>query len=293
MYFVAGIHGVGKTTCCKRMQEVMGIPHFSASEIIQKVKNEGWDKEKRVSHIDENQRILILGLKETERKYRDFILDGHICLINLEKEIVPIDFEVFKVLKLKRLIIVVADPEIILQRLQSRDHVTWDISLVKKMQAAELAYGRRIANKLKIEMDIIQNNGEFIEKMEKNNIILPIKPIYAEKILSGEKTYEYRKKLCKKDIDIIYIYATAPRKCIIGEVKVNQKVSMEKERLWKESSHVSGIDYNFYNEYFKKEIVASAYQLGEYKKYEKEILLSDIGIDYTPQSHIYIEKLIL
>ena len=38
------------------------------------------------------------------------------------------------------------------------------------------------------------------------SILLSIKPEYVEKILSGEKRYEFRRKLCKDEIDKIYVY---------------------------------------------------------------------------------------
>lgn len=291
MYFVAGTHGVGKTIYCKIIQKMMDIPHFTASEVIRSVKEEGFDKQKRVGNIDANQQILLHGLKNIEHRYKNYILDGHICLINTEKKIVPIDLEVFKEMNMEKLVIVVADPKIIAQRLKQRDHVTWDIQLIKQLQVAEIAYGRRIASALKIDMEIVDNSGETIKKKEKNNIILPIKPVYAEKILSGQKKYEYRKKLCQEDIDKIYIYATAPIKRLVGEVTVEKKVSLRKEDLWNESWKESGIEYEFYKEYFKANDFASAYKLGDYKMYKSGIPLAEIGIDYSPQSHVYIEKL--
>ena len=50
-------------------------------------------------------------------------------------------------------------------------------------------------------------------------ILLPIKPVYVAKILSGEKKVEYRKKVVA-DVDLILIYASAPIKKIVAEFKV-------------------------------------------------------------------------
>ena len=36
-----------------------------------------------------------------------------------------------------------------------------------------------------------------------SKILMSIKPEYVDKIFSGEKKYEYRKRLCKKKIDTI------------------------------------------------------------------------------------------
>ena len=41
-------------------------------------------------------------------------------------------------------------------------------------------------------------------------VLMSINPLHAEKILSGTKKYEFRKIRCKKPIDTIVIYVTAP-----------------------------------------------------------------------------------
>ena len=119
-------------------------------------------------------------------------------------------------------------------------------------------------------------------------MILPIKPVFADKILSGEKKYEFRKKLCSKDIDKIYIYATAPVKKIIGEVKVKNKLGMDKEALWKQTQLGAGISKAFFNAYFQKQNYACAYEIGEAMRYNVPISLESLGINYVPQSYIYV-----
>jgi predicted transcriptional regulator len=127
--------------------------------------------------------------------------------------------------------------------------------------------------------------------LEKENIILPIKPEFADKILSGEKKYEYRKKLCKKEINKIYIYSTAPVKMIIGEAEVVNKISMDKENLWRETQRYAGITKKFYDQYFKCQDYACAYEIGEVKQYRLPITLESIGVEYAPQSFIYVGDL--
>lgn len=56
------------------------------------------------------------------------------------------------------------------------------------------------------------------------NIILSIKPKYAELIYSGKKTVEWRHTYPKKNFywwDCVYIYETAPVKRVTGYFKVN------------------------------------------------------------------------
>lgn len=49
------------------------------------------------------------------------------------------------------------------------------------------------------------------------NLILSLKPQFAQKILDGSKLYEYRKKIpMRNDIDRVYIYASKPIQAIVG-----------------------------------------------------------------------------
>jgi len=44
------------------------------------------------------------------------------------------------------------------------------------------------------------------------NVILSIKPEYVRKILTGEKKFEYRKRIWKDKVKKIYIYSSRPEK---------------------------------------------------------------------------------
>jgi hypothetical protein len=63
------------------------------------------------------------------------------------------------------------------------------------------------------------------------NVLLSIKPEWAKKILSGEKTIEFRKNfplkynLCE---DYIFLYATKPICKVIGCVKVDSYINVQK-----------------------------------------------------------------
>ena len=49
------------------------------------------------------------------------------------------------------------------------------------------------------------------------DVILSIKPKHVEKILSGEKQYEFRKQIFKNpEVENIFIYASSPVKKIVA-----------------------------------------------------------------------------
>ena len=45
-------------------------------------------------------------------------------------------------------------------------------------------------------------------------ILLSIKPEYANKIFDGQKRYEYRKRIPKKEVSKIIVYSSAPEQAL-------------------------------------------------------------------------------
>lgn len=122
-----------------------------------------------------------------------------------------------------------------------------------------------------------------------SKILMPINPIYVEKILSGTKKYEYRKTLPKKNIDKMIIYSTSPIKKVIGEAEILEILIDDKEKIWELTKDNSGINKKFYNDYYKNKDKAVAYKLGKITKYKKEKDLAEYNINYSPQSFVYLD----
>lgn len=120
-------------------------------------------------------------------------------------------------------------------------------------------------------------------------ILLPIKPEYAKKIVNKTKIYEYRKSKCKKNVDKIVIYCTSPVKKIIAEVEVKSIISNTPIKLWNDTKEFSGISKSKYIKYFKNKDTAFAYELGNVILYDIPKTLNDIGINYYPQSYVYLD----
>ena len=120
-------------------------------------------------------------------------------------------------------------------------------------------------------------------------ILLPIKPEYAKKIVNKTKIYEYRKSKCKKNVDKIVIYCTSPVKKIIAEVEVKYIISNTPIKLWNDTKEFSGISKSKYMKYFENKDTAFAYELGNVILYDIPKTLNDIGINYYPQSYVYLD----
>lgn len=63
--------------------------------------------------------------------------------------------------------------------------------------------------------------------------LMAIQPQYAQAILAGEKTVEFRKLALAPDIDTVLMYETAPTQRVVGFFKVDDTVRLAPSSLWR------------------------------------------------------------
>lgn len=119
-------------------------------------------------------------------------------------------------------------------------------------------------------------------------ILISINPKYVEKILDGTKKYEFRTKAAKEDIESLIIYSTFPTKKVVAEVEIVEVLKMTPDELWEATKSNSGINKADYDKYFKDRIVAYAYKLGKVLKFSTPRELNYYGVNFAPQSFVYI-----
>lgn len=121
-------------------------------------------------------------------------------------------------------------------------------------------------------------------------VLMAIKPKYAMQIFSGEKTFEYRKNRFKRsNVDSIIIYVTAPVMRVLGEVELIDILEDSPMNIWNKTWSKGGIEKKKFDHYYEDKSKAYAYVLGNAEQYEEEKTLSDYGIDYYPQSYVYLD----
>lgn len=76
--------------------------------------------------------------------------------------------------------------------------------------------------------------------MDGNTVLISIHPIYAEKILSGEKRLEFRRRWATHQVDFLVIYATSPMQQIVAIAQVGEVFRGNKSRLWKLAKNKGG-----------------------------------------------------
>lgn len=124
------------------------------------------------------------------------------------------------------------------------------------------------------------------------DMLISINPKHVENIFNGTKKYEYRKIRCKREINKMIIYSTYPIMKVVGEAKVEKILEDSPTKIWEETKKYSGINYEFYKNYFKNKEKAVAYKLTEVIKYDNPKKLSSYGIKNPPQSFIYIKQIV-
>jgi len=119
----------------------------------------------------------------------------------------------------------------------------------------------------------------------------PIKPVYIDRILQGEKKYELRRRLPKTKIEYVFLYATSPVCRVVGYARVGETHNEQKENLWDKLSHFFGINENDFYSYFEGIENACAIELLEVFKFKTPFHPKDISEDFVvPQSFRYVEK---
>ncbi|WP_334328014.1 ASCH domain-containing protein [Gilliamella apicola] len=121
-------------------------------------------------------------------------------------------------------------------------------------------------------------------------VLLSIKPEFVEKILSGEKKYEFRKKLFKRQsIKTIVIYATMPIGKVVGEFDIDHVISDEPNLVWEKTKKYAGVSKSFYDEYFEEKSLAFAIAVGKVTLYDEPKSLNYFGKNIVaPQSYRYL-----
>lgn len=115
--------------------------------------------------------------------------------------------------------------------------------------------------------------------------ILSIKPQFVDKIINGEKKFEYRKKIFKKEIEAVIIYSTKPVGKFVGEFKIKNIINDDPNKVWEETNALSGINYEYYKSYFNNHNTAYALEIEDLVVYENPI---DPSEEFkAPQSFCY------
>ncbi|NLP35938.1 MAG: AAA family ATPase [Clostridiales bacterium] len=160
--FIGGVHGVGKSTLCKKISTELSIKHFSSSELISMVDSSKVRTDKKANDIKGNQNLLLEAKKLFLNEDRIYLLDGHFCLIDDKYLIKKIPMNLYESLGIRGIIILTDDDGMILKRINYRDgyNSMYSLEFIRDFQQKEISYGKLIADKIKVPLRIINLSND-------------------------------------------------------------------------------------------------------------------------------------
>lgn len=123
-------------------------------------------------------------------------------------------------------------------------------------------------------------------------VLLSIRPVHVENILSGIKRFEFRRKIfIRRDVRTVLIYSTMPVGRLVGEFDIADILEDEPERLWTKTEDGSGITKAYYDAYFDGRAKAYALAIGDLRIYDEPVMPEDVIDNFTPpQSYRYVPR---
>lgn len=167
--FLGGVHGVGKSTFSKLVTDKChDMESLSCSTIIK------WENPaiKEVGDVGETQNTLLANLPYFIDQDKNYLLDGHFCLLTEQGTIERVPMEVFEAMSPSLMIVLVEEPAIICQRLNKRDSHDYTLELMTEFQKEELKYASEVADTLGVPIEVSdsKNKGNLIQQIE-NHLI--------------------------------------------------------------------------------------------------------------------------
>jgi len=120
-------------------------------------------------------------------------------------------------------------------------------------------------------------------------MLLSINPEHVENIFKGIKKFEFRKIRCRSEVDKMLIYSTSPVMKIVGEAEIINVIEGLPADVWEQTENYAGINKSFFDQYYCGRSKAVAYHLGSVRQYAKPLDLSDLGVNFAPQSFVYLD----
>ncbi len=119
---------------------------------------------------------------------------------------------------------------------------------------------------------------------------MPIKPIYAQRLVIGEKKYEFRKSPIRNDLTHIIIYASSPIKKIIGLAEVRCVLEAAPSTIWDKTKHAAGIERKAFDAYFQGKKKAYSIEIKKIIRFKKEVEIAQLENGFkVPQSFSYVD----
>jgi type I restriction enzyme S subunit len=124
------------------------------------------------------------------------------------------------------------------------------------------------------------------------DLILSIKPEYAEKILIGFKRFEFRKQIPHKQIHQVFIYSSYPEKMIVGKFRIRSVIKGTPDEIWEKCGDEGGIEEERFFSYFGNRSLGYGFEVEDVERFDPPIdPKKKNGKFRAPQSFAYIQDI--
>jgi len=120
------------------------------------------------------------------------------------------------------------------------------------------------------------------------NVLLSVKPRHCQKITSGAKRYEFRRRVFARGVAEVYLYSTSPVSRIVAKFTVEAIVEDNPKALWHSFRDFSGLAETEFFEYFDGAEKGYAIQIGNLKTLGPLDPLKVFPHFTVPQSFCYL-----
>lgn len=121
--------------------------------------------------------------------------------------------------------------------------------------------------------------------------LISIRPCFVEKILSGEKRLEFRRRWAAEQVDTLVIYSSAPVQKIVAAVNVVGVTEGSPTALWELAKEKGGgVTRQLIYEYFSGKKTGFAIELADVLEFENPVDPKKVFKNFlAPQSFRYID----
>jgi len=108
-------------------------------------------------------------------------------------------------------------------------------------------------------------------------LLLSIRPHYAEKIFSGEKTVELRRTKPRLESgDLVLVYTSSPRCALTGAFLVANVVSGTPEQIWRKCRAKAQIDHAAFAKYYEGATIGYAIGIECAWAFDQQVTLPEL-----------------
>lgn len=120
------------------------------------------------------------------------------------------------------------------------------------------------------------------------NVLLSVKPKYADELKSGRKKYEFRRSIFKRqNIKKVYIYSSSPVSKIIAAFEVGKILKGTPKVIWELCHECAGISKSEFFSYFKNCEIAYAIEVSNVHDFPCPIDPSHFIEGFKPPQSFY------